>query len=610
MGNKADFISLSRLRFSHFILLVLLNPCSNLVDCSGEDVKCRDTERQALVVLRQSLTDPSARLSSWVGQDCCTWKGIKCHNQTGHVVKLDLRNPFQLINGGVGDPEAYKRSCLGGKIDSSLLHLEYLTYLDLSLNDFQGLEIPHFFGDLKNLRYLNLSFASFAGEIPPSLGNLSSLQYLDLFADSYSNNGPWELRSSSLKWLETLSSLKYLNLGFTKLDDIGEDWLQIINMLPSLLDLRLHWCHLKSLPLSLPSVNFTSLSVLDLSENSFNSPFFPPWLFNLTALTELYLTWNFFTGSIPAEFANLKNLQVLDLSNNLNLEGEIPGLFANLSKLRILDLSANNFQGNVHEFFNGFSNNKLEFLDLSSNSLSGELPNSLGWLKNLQHLDLSSNSFWGSISSSIGRLSELRRLDLSYNMMNGTIPESFGQLSQLVDVNLVANSWKGALKETHLVNLRRLQHLRLTTEPEPTSEVFERLIRVVTRGRDPEYSSVEANVNSIDLSGNHLTGEIPDEITSLSSLRILNLSRNFLSNGITEKIGNLQQLESLDLSHNHLSGKIPQSLTSLASLNQLNLSYNNLSGRIPLIPKFNDSSIYEGNPLLCGAPLPTKCPDE
>ncbi|XVE48423.1 hypothetical protein DITRI_Ditri01bG0001100 [Diplodiscus trichospermus] len=790
---------------------------------------------------------------------------------------------------------------------------------NLSLNDFEGLEIPHFFGDLKILRYLNLSFASFAGEIPPRLGNLSNLQYLDLYADSYSSSGTWELRSSNLKWLTALSSLKHLNLGYAKLDSIGQDWLQTFNMLPSLVDLRLHWCELKGLPYSLLSINFTSLSVLDLSENSFNS-LIPLWLFNLTGLTELYLTWDFFSGSIPAEFSNLKNLQVLDLSDNLNLEGQIPGLFGNLSKLQSLDLSANNFHGDIHELFSGFSsspNNKLELLDLSSNSLRGELPESLGLLKYLQHLDLSSNSFWGSIPSSVGSLLALRKLDLSYNMMNGTIPESFGQLSRVVDMNLVANSWKGLLSETHLMNLRRLQHFRLTTErtrslvfslpdrwfppfkltsiqlencrvgpsfpvwlqvqneltsvilknagiadsipgkwfsdlsaqvtymvlsqnqirgklpqqlhfpylnaidlshnyfegplpswstnatdvfleensfsgsiPEnigvlmprlqklyvftnhlsgripssmcdieglqilsfgnnelsgelpncwyrslmfwgidisnnsltgnipssfgflsslsvlllsnnnlggeiPSSlqncsgltsidlggnklsgslplwveklssffmlrlgsnffsgsisdqfcslqnfhildlshnkisgpipkcignltalvhgngnDVFEGLIKVVTKGRDPEYSSVVANLNGINLSGNNLTGEIPEEITNLYALRILNFSSNSLTNSIPEKIGNLKLLESLDLSHNHLSGAIPQSLTYLVSLTRLNLSYNNFSGRIPLVPRFNDSSIYDGNPLLCGAPLPTKCVDK
>ncbi|KAL7261329.1 hypothetical protein ACSBR1_006889 [Camellia fascicularis] len=51
-------------------------------------------------------------------------------------------------------------------------------------------------------------------------------------------------------------------------------------------------------------------------------------------------------------------------------------------------------------------------------------------------------------------------------------------------------------------------------------------------------------------------------------------------------------------------------MSSLTSLSHLNLSYNNLSGSIPSTNQFqtfNDPSIYEGNPKLCGLPLSTKC---
>ncbi|XP_026416006.1 putative receptor like protein 25 [Papaver somniferum] len=63
-------------------------------------------------------------------------------------------------------------------------------------------------------------------------------------------------------------------------------------------------------------------------------------------------------------------------------------------------------------------------------------------------------------------------------------------------------------------------------------------------------------------------------------------------------------LESLDLSFNKFSGNIPQSLASIGFLGHLNLSYNNLSGRIPREPHFDtlsgDGSAYANNSLLCG----------
>ncbi|PQM33401.1 receptor-like protein 2 [Prunus yedoensis var. nudiflora] len=60
---------------------------------------------------------------------------------------------------------------------------------------------------------------------------------------------------------------------------------------------------------------------------------------------------------------------------------------------------------------------------------------------------------------------------------------------------------------------------------------------------------------------------------------------------------------------NHLPGKIPSSLASLNFLSVFNVSYNNLQGPIPTsthIQSF-DTSAFEGNLKLCGAPLPNKC---
>jgi len=73
-------------------------------------------------------------------------------------------------------------------------------------------------------------------------------------------------------------------------------------------------------------------------------------------------------------------------------------------------------------------------------------------------------------------------------------------------------------------------------------------------------------------------------------------------------MGHMKMLESLDLSGNHLSGEIPTSFCSLTFLSFLDLSFNNLSGKIPQttqLQTFNASS-YIGN-QLCGQPL-TPCP--
>ncbi|XP_064979757.1 receptor-like protein EIX2 [Musa acuminata AAA Group] len=76
----------------------------------------------------------------------------------------------------------------------------------------------------------------------------------------------------------------------------------------------------------------------------------------------------------------------------------------------------------------------------------------------------------------------------------------------------------------------------------------------------------------------------------------------------------MEQLESLDLSMNNPTGDIPSSFSSLNFLSHLNLSHNNLSGRIPtaggqMSTFIDDPSIYDGNEYLCGTPLP-ECPGD
>ncbi|XP_059627494.1 receptor-like protein EIX2 [Cornus florida] len=80
----------------------------------------------------------------------------------------------------------------------------------------------------------------------------------------------------------------------------------------------------------------------------------------------------------------------------------------------------------------------------------------------------------------------------------------------------------------------------------------------------------------------------------------------------TYKISKLKKLESLDLSSNQLSGEIPASITHLNVLAVLNLSNNNLSRKIPSSTHLqsSDASAYAGNNELCGLPLPNTCPGD
>lgn len=104
--------------------------------------------------------------------------------------------------------------------------------------------------------------------IPHQLGNLYGLRSLDLGSfDAYSWSN-YRLFADTMEWLHGLSSLEDLDVSYVDLSQ-ASDWLLELNKLSSLLKLRMSSCALHDIP-SLPRVNFTFLTVLDLSYNYFN----------------------------------------------------------------------------------------------------------------------------------------------------------------------------------------------------------------------------------------------------------------------------------------------------------------------------------------------------
>ncbi|KAF0935648.1 hypothetical protein E2562_035099 [Oryza meyeriana var. granulata] len=103
----------------------------------------------------------------------------------------------------------------------------------------------------------------------------------------------------------------------------------------------------------------------------------------------------------------------------------------------------------------------------------------------------------------------------------------------------------------------------------------------------------------LNLSHNLLSGALPQELVSSSSIIVIDVSFNSLNGGLNELpsstparplqvlnissaispiIGHLEVLVVLDFSFNNLSGQIPQSIGNLTSLQVLHLSNNRLTG--------------------------------
>lgn len=83
-------------------------------------------------------------------------------------------------------------------------------------------------------------------------------------------------------------------------------------------------------------------------------------------------------------------------------------------------------------------------------------------------------------------------------------------------------------------------------------------------------------VESLNLEGLELQGELPDELGDLSGLVSLRLSGNRFSGELPDSLGDLSRLKTLRLDGNAFEGKVPRSLASLTALQQLDLRFNRL----------------------------------
>ncbi|KDP43570.1 hypothetical protein JCGZ_16857 [Jatropha curcas] len=487
------------------MLLLALALMAGLIHNSyAQMVDCLKSDREALVDFKSGLKDPENWLSSWQGNNCCQWWGIYCDNSTSAVITVDLHNPYKYEVGG-----------LSGEIRPSLTKLKSLRHLDLSSNSFNGIPIPIFFHSLEKLQYLNLASAGFSGKIPQNLGNISTLQYFNVSSDSCC------LTVDSLEWMTSLSSLKYLALNGVDLSMVGSDWILALNMLPHLSDVHLSFCNLHGSVSFHGFLNFSSIAVIDLSDNDFNSTL-PNWVPNISMLQFFDARNSFFNGGIPIGYSDLPNL-------------------------RFLYLSGNSVKANIYQVLKG-SWEKIEVFDLDFCSLYGELPSFVGNLTSLTHLSLPFNNINGQIPRSIGKLCNLKYLDLSYNYLTGSLPEVLGQTQFCLP--------KSSFSSLQYLNLRCNEFV----------------------GELPNWLGELHNLVELILDFNSFNGSIPTSIGGLKHLTTVSLSRNALNETLPYSLGQLSNLSFFDVSYNHLSGSLPTNLGQLSELSFLDVSSNHLSG--------------------------------
>ncbi|XP_062183003.1 receptor-like protein EIX1 [Phragmites australis] len=499
-------------------------------------------------------------------------------------------------------------TALVGQISHSLLSLDHLVHLDLSMNYLNGSSshIPEFLSSLANLRYLNLSGIPFSGRVPPDLANLSKLQYLDFSGIPFSGRVPPHLGnlsklqyldlsegqlmySTDISWLAGLPLLEYLSMSGVNLSTIV-DWPDVVNLIPSLKVLSLSYCSLLNANQSLPRINLTNLERLDLSENKFDHPMASSWLWNLTGLQYLILRGTDLYGPVPDALGDMTSLQVLDLSISQNM-GMMTAILKKLCNLTVLDLSLCNLYGNLKELIERMPqcpSNKLQKLYLGYNNITGIMPCQMAHLTSLAVLDIHGNHLTGAIPPGVGQLANLTVLDLSENKLSGHVPAEIGMLANLTVLHLGFNELNGDITQKHFARLTKLKILDLSRNSLKIRVSSEWLPPFSLEGANLPYCQIgplfpawlqfQVNIQWVDISSTGLVDKLPDWFsTTFSKTTYLDISHNQINGRLPKNI-ELMSLQYFFLSSNELTGQIP---SLPRNLSMLDLSLNSLSGNLP-----------------------------
>ncbi|XP_013442803.3 receptor-like protein EIX1 [Medicago truncatula] len=558
----------------------------------------------------------SGKLSDNIQQLCTTkndLRNLDLSNNPFNVMSLPDFSCFPFL-----ETLSLRNTNVVGPFPKSFVHLSSLSSLDLGFNQLNGSQplfeitklvslktlylshnnlsgpFPHTIGQLSDLNELRLSSNKLNGTINEThLSNLSELKHFDVTQNSLSFNlsSNWvppfkleKLHASSCTlgpkfplWLKHQRWLTDINISNCGISDSFPKWFW--NLPSSLRYLDVSHNKLNGpLPKSLQSlnVNYEDIWVWDFSFNNLNG-LLPPF----PKLYALFLSNNMFTGTLSSFCSSSSQRLInLDLSSNM-LVGPLPDCWEKFQSLIVLNLAENNFSGKVPKSLGALG--QIESLHLNNNNFSGEIP-SLILCQKLKLIDVGDNNLQGSLPMWLGHhLHQLIVLRLRANKFQGSIPTSMCNLSLLQILDLSQNNITGGIPEcfSHIVALSNLKsprnifHYSSITVYED-SEVYEigsfNDKEILTlKGYSREYETNLGYWTTIDLSCNHLIGEIPEGITKLVALAALNLSWNNLKGFIPSNIGHMESLQSLDLSRNHLSGRMPTSFSNLTFLSHMNL---------------------------------------
>jgi Leucine-rich repeat (LRR) protein len=540
---------------------------------------------------------------------------LPCLNNISHATRIVLSN--NSFSGPI--PASYSlfralrmfvasNNLLNGTLPADFINIPDLVAFFVSGNQFSG-SMPTVFAQFPKLRFLQVSNNFLNGTIPFQVGNLESVdnfwEVLDFSHNLFDGSIPIISSPSSSSSIVT-DSLPFYDLAFANVTG--------------------NYTHLTAFLLAFNyltgsiSENIGSLGGIegiDFSNNYLQGPI-PSLVCNLTKLANLSFSDNLLTGGIPQDIGKISILLELYLSNNF-FSKTIPSSIGKLSELTTLYLSSNSFSGSLPcSAINSLR--KASTLNFSVNSFTGTISNCFNQLNHLRTLLLADNQLAGNLVHFINSSRQLivNTIDISSNQLTGTLPTNLfaGLNNQLLSFAVIKNCITGTIPE-EICQAQQLNTLALDGLHSSThcirdvlsfSKSTSYLIPSSLQGSIPQclYYAL-TKLETLHLSGNGLTGSLPDNINLPESLKDLSLSHNRLKGTIPEDFQS-RQWKNFDLSFNKISGIISENISDFQLNNgSLDLEINRLSGRIPpQLMNLASINILKGNIFQCSNELDPK----
>ncbi|KAK2632099.1 hypothetical protein EUGRSUZ_L01995, partial [Eucalyptus grandis] len=441
---------------------------------------------------------------------------------------------------------------------------------------------------LRHLQNLNLYGNDFSGShILSNLSAFTTLTHLNLSGSSFSGSIPSEI--------SRLSKLVSLDLSYNYFFNLLENsiFTMLVQNLTTLRKLALDEVDMSMVsPKSFANLS-SSLTYLSVGHCSLGG-IFPDAIFRLPSLTTLYLFVNHNLSGILPKSNWTSPLESLSLWST-SFSGEIPDSIGNMKNLTILDLENCKFMDTFPRQCGISTNSKfcnitnLMLMNLSNNRLQGPLPCSLVKCVNLSTLVLSHNEF-SDIFPHWLKASKLYILNLQSNKFHGRINlTAFGLSFPALENLFISNNNFIGQWPTEFFSNTSLSIIDLSNNkfggPIPLPSPFTYYYSIASNNITGKIPSLICNatfLGIIDLSNNNLTGSLPWCLTNFSTnLLVLNLRMNQLEGTIPQYFSSRSGLMTLDLSQNRFEGTLPQLLVKCRYLEVLDLSHNQIEDTFP-----------------------------